>query len=130
MAYTVPTLAEFRTAYPAFGGVADGPVQAAMDRRDEYVDDSWPSQARFTLGVYLVTAHFLYRGGYGPGAAASGGDAPAGLKKRQAGDRMEEFFSPSELGGAASSSGGLAGSPYGAELNDLLRRMFSGPRVY
>lgn len=127
MAYTVPTPADLKTAYPAFAGVADGAVQAALDRHGEMIDDGWPTQAQFTTGVMLYACHVLYLSGLGRSGASAerGGDD---VKRMKAGDREAEFFSLKDMGATGAST--LPGSPYGREFKALLRRLFGGPRVY
>jgi hypothetical protein len=65
MAYTAPTVEDFKEAYPAFDGVDDEVVENALAQAALQVDDTWLSQEDFTQGRMLYAAHVLTMGGSG-----------------------------------------------------------------
>jgi len=70
MAFTVPTAADLKTRFPAFEACDDQTVDFALAEAAALVDDSWSSQADFTLGRLLYAAHILTLEGYGSGSEA------------------------------------------------------------
>jgi hypothetical protein len=115
MAYTAPTLADFRTRYPAFDAVADGTVQVWLDEGDAETV-TWPDADRFRA-VMLYAAHKLSASGLGQGAVA------AGVTSFKSGT-----FSAS-VSDAAASRTGFAATPYGRDYLELMRRIFGGARL-
>ena len=115
MAYTAPTLSEFRTRYPAFDAVADATVQAFLDEGDSETA-AWPDADR-PRGVMLYAAHQLTAQGLGTGAI------PAGVTSFRSGT-----FSAT-LSDSAASRTGFSATIYGREYLALARRNFAGPRL-
>lgn len=70
MAYVVPTIADFKARFPRFAAVSDAVVQSALDEAALAVDDTWASQADFTLGRLLYAAHVLTLDGQGTSTEA------------------------------------------------------------
>lgn len=77
MAYVAPTPAEFKAAFPLFAGVADAPVQFALDAATIYVDDTWGADLVRRTAVMLYAAHALTLQGLGDGAEAAAAAAGA-----------------------------------------------------
>jgi hypothetical protein len=65
MSYIAPTVEEFKIRFPVYADVPDATVQAALDEAGTMVDDTWVSQADYTAGYMLYTAHLLALDGYG-----------------------------------------------------------------
>jgi hypothetical protein len=69
MAYIVPTVAAFKTRYPAFAAVADDVVQSAIDEALLEVSECW-IERDYPVAIMLYAAHILTLNGYGTGAEA------------------------------------------------------------
>lgn len=115
MAYSTPTLSEFRAKYPTFAAVADDTVQAWLNDGDGETS-AWPERDR-AKAVMLYAAHRLSSAGLGTDAV------PAGVTSFKSGT-----FSASLSENAASRTG-WAATTYGREYQRLLRRNFGGPRL-
>ena len=113
MAYSKPTLSEFRTKYPVFAAVADETVQAWIDEGD--TETSQWSDADRARAVMLYAAHRMAEGG-----ALSGGVALAGVTSFRSG-----AFS-AQVSDAAANRTGFEATVYGREFRALLRRNFAG----
>lgn len=125
MAYTVPTVAQFKTRFPAFAAVADSVVQSALDEALNEVSECW-IERDYPLAIMLYAAHILTLSGEGTGAEAEA--AKQGLLAFQ---RVKSgTFEWSR--GASTSSGGNPGdddswynlTQYGQRFLILLRRSF------
>lgn len=112
MAYTTPTLADFRIRYPAFAATADATIEAWLADGDAGTTN-WPDDDR-ARAVMLFAAHNLSIGG-------QGGAIPAGVTSFKSGT-----FSAT-LSDAAASRTGYSATVYGREYLDLVRRHFAGP---
>lgn len=114
MAYTTPTLEEFRALYPAFDAVADATVEAWITSGDaetaRWGDTDRPS------AVMLFAAHSMAEIGLG-----TAGAIPAGLTSFKSGT-----FSAS-MSDMAGSRTGYSTTAYGRRYLDLMRRNFAGP---
>lgn len=129
MAYIIPTPADVRAAYPAFGAVGDGPIQNALDLGGLVIDETWPEPA-YALAFKLYAAHALRLDGLGTfteGASAEQGGS--NVKRRKAGDHEIEFFGP-DAGASSGSAAWYEQTGYGRHFRILQRRYFGGPRVY
>lgn len=113
MAYTAPTLADFRARYSAFATVADATVEAWLSDGDSETG-AWPDDTR-SRGVMLFAAHNLASQGIGSGGIT------AGVTSFKSGT-----FSAT-LSDAAASRTGYSATVYGREYLDLMRRHFGGP---
>lgn len=112
MAYTAPTIADFRTRYPAFAATADATVQLWLDEGDTETE-AWPDDVR-ARAVMLYAAHKL--------TEADNGAAQGAISFKSG------MFSAT-LSDSAASRTGLAATIYGREYLDFARRHFSGPRL-
>ena len=112
MAYTAPTLADFRTRYPAFATVADATVSAWLADGDA-ATGAWPDDPR-PRAVMLFAAHNLALQGFG-------GAIPAGVTSFKSGT-----FSATVSDGMASRTG-LSATSYGRDYLALARSNFAGP---
>lgn len=111
MAYTKPTLSEFRALYPAFDAVADITVQKWIDKGDTETI-AWPDTDRADA-VMLFAAHRMSSSGLGRGAVA------AGVTSFRSG-----AFSAT-VSDAAASRTGFASTSYGRDYLALQRRNFT-----
>ena len=114
MAYVTPTLADFRSRYPAFDAVADATVQVWLDDGD--VATTRFSDTTRPQAVMLCAAHNLSMQGLGKGAV------PAGVTSFKSGT-----FSATVSDGLASKTG-FAATVYGRDYLALARQ-FAGPRL-
>lgn len=129
MAYTIPTAAEVRAAYPEFGAVADAPIDEGLALGALVIDTTWP-EAAYPLAFKLYAAHHLRLAGLGTVAGSVSEDqGGANVKRRKAGDHELEFF---DTGGgtATGSAEWYALTPYGSDFLRLQRRYFGGPRWF
>lgn len=117
MAYTAPTLSDFRTRYAAFAAVADATVQYWLDEGDTDTG-SWSDETR-PRAVMAYAAHKMAEQGLGTGQGA----LPAGVTSFKSGT-----FSASVSDSQAARTG-FGATVYGRELLDLARRNFAGPRL-
>ena len=109
---TAPTLADFRTRYPAFAAVADATVQYWLD--EGFAEVAAWREADQPRGALAYAAHKL---------ASQTGAAPEGVTSFKSGT-----FSAS-LSDTAANRTGFAATIYGREFLDLARRSFGGPRL-
>lgn len=119
MAYTAPTAAQFKASFPAFAGLDDAVVQSALDEAADMVDDTWVSQAAFTSGRMLYTAHVLTLNGLGTSTESQ----LLGFSSIKMG--------PLELSrerGSQSDAGSLSSTSYGTRFLALMRRNI--PAIY
>jgi hypothetical protein len=115
MAYTAPTLSDFRTRYAAFAAVADGTVEYWMTEGE--ADTTLFSDETRPRAVMAFAAHKLAEQGLGTGAV------PGGVTAFKSGT-----FSAS-VSDAQASRVGFSATVYGREFLALARRNFAGPRL-
>ncbi|UAB76964.1 DUF4054 domain-containing protein [Erythrobacter sp. SCSIO 43205] len=115
MAYTAPTVAQFRTRYAAFADVASETVQYWLDEADGDTGN-WSDETR-PRGVMAYAAHKMAEQGLGTGAM------PAGVTSFKSGT-----FSAT-VSDAQAGRTGFNSTVYGREFLDLARRNFGGPRL-
>lgn len=112
MAWTPPTLADFRTRFPAFKDVPDATVQAVLNEAIAVVSTSDFIERDKTPATLYLTAHLLAVEGWLSGGAGGGGAAVTGtVKRRKVGDVEVEF---------AGVSGGSGGSGLLAQYNGTI----------
>ena len=114
MAYTAPTIADFRARYPAFDTIADATVQAWLDDGDA-ATAAFPDEDR-PRAVMLFAAHNLQFG------TEAGKIAASGLSSFKSGT-----FSAT-VSESASARTGFAATLYGRDYLNLARQ-FTGPRL-
>jgi len=129
MAWTPPTLAEFRDRFPQFASWADGQVQGELSEAVGEVSERWLERDR-TPAVLNLTAHRLSALGSGVSGGAGGTGTPSGavLKAREVGDVRSEFQYGVGAPGTVVYSD-LTTSQYGQRFLELKRRNFAGPLV-
>lgn len=123
MAWTAPTVEEFKTRFPVFAAVADSTVQTVLDEAVGEVGPSWIETDR-TPGVLYLTAHLL--ADQVPGGSGAGGSAAVTgpIRRRKVGDVETEFAG---VAGGSSTGGALdsyRGTAYGIRYLSLMRRNF------
>jgi hypothetical protein len=130
MAYTIPTAAEFKAAFPAFAAVPDAAIDQAISESTAYEDETWPDQQTYANGLMLLAAHFLTQQGLGTGAEAAA--AAGGMSNFQ---RAKSGTFEFDRGAKAASAGSdpfyddLMSTAYGRRWAALAKRLFSGPLV-
>lgn len=122
MAYTAPTVADFRAAFPEFTDppVSDNTVQFWLDRAARDVDESW-TEADYSFAIMVRAADLM--AGQGIGASEIGAAVNAGLASFKSGTLSGEFSSDAQRDAAAGVS------KYSRMWADLLRVNRGGPRV-
>lgn len=115
MAYTKPTIPEFRMRYPSFDLVDDACIQMWIDEGDtETPKFSDTTRAR---AVMALAAHRLAERGFGNGVI------PAGVTSFKSGTFNA---SVSEM---QANRTGFHATVFGREYLDFARRDFAGPRL-
>lgn len=123
MAWTAPTVAEFKARFPAFQAVSDTVVQGALDEGALRADETWVSEADYRLGIMLYAAHVLTLDGHGTGAEAEAGAAGTlSLTSFKSGTFSFTKSSGASSGGSANAFGTLGMTTYGQRYLELLRQ--------
>lgn len=121
MAYTVPTAEDLQDRFPAFAAVSDEAIEAALAEAARMVDDSWLSQADFTLGRLLYAAHSLTLQGLGSSSEAQF----AGFSSLTIGSlSLTRASYAGEL-----PTGTLMTTSFGRQFSELVRQNKPGPIV-
>lgn len=127
MAWTAPTVAEFKTRFPVFASVPDATIQMLLDEAVGDVGETWAERDRTSAILYL-SAHLLASEGAGVlGPGGSGAAITGAVKRRKVGDTETEFMG----------TGGIKDGPlgayfstlYGRRYMELMRRNFPAVRV-
>lgn len=123
MAWTPPTLEQFRTRFPEFASVPDATVEMVLDEAVGGVSERWLERDK-TPGVLYLTAHLLVSQGLGVlGAGGASWAVTGAIKRRKVGDVETEFAGVGV--GAGTDKGALAQyrtSTYGIQYLSLMRR--------
>jgi len=127
MAYTKPTPTEFKARYPAFASVDGSLIQWVLDNEVPLaVGDNWPSQAYYTQGAMLYTAHALTLEGFGTSAEAkAAASGQLGYQSIRSGSLSLTRFNRD----GSSKSGSLSLTSYGQRFLELVSSLFGGPIV-
>lgn len=123
MAYTPPTLAEFRTRFPEFGQVADAAISAVLAEAASEVGEAWIEADRKPATLYL-TAHLLAVGGVLNRDASGNRVAGPVTSKSVGGVSVSYANSSSSSSGSAGSISPLSATIYGQRFLQLRRRSF------
>lgn len=129
MAYTVPTIADFRARFPRYTEqvASDALVQMALDRGARNVDTTW-TEGDYAEGIMLYAAGWLTKEGVGTGAEAEmAANGASGYKVMRSGALTLERFD----NGGGSSSGGdpVLATADGQAFSALRKQNVGGPRV-
>lgn len=120
MAFTDPSAADLKLAFPAFAAVDDNTIVYWLDRAARVVDHDWPEDDGPHARM-LLTAHHLVLQGLGTGAEAEVfASGAAGFTRLKSG----ELWLEREAG-----KGGYGDTSYGRQFEALLRAVRGGPRV-
>ncbi len=123
MAFTVPTADDLKNRFPVFAAVDDATVDIMLAEAVALVDDSWSSQADFTLGRLLYAAHLLTVEGYGTGAEAkTAGGGLTAFKTIKSG-----ALTLTRGDGAPAVAGGVETTSFGQRFKDLQALNIGGP---
>ncbi|ACL61747.1 DUF4054 domain-containing protein [Methylobacterium nodulans] len=125
MAYAPPTVADLTVRFPAFDGVPDETILAALEDAASVADNGWPEADR-RKAVMLQAAHDMTLRGLGTGAEAELAKAGAlGFTSFRSGQLQLDRAEAS----AQASGDPLAQTTYGRELLALIRSHFPGVLV-
>lgn len=128
MAYTVPSVDDFRDRFPKWTGSVASTSQIArgIARGQRNVDQTW-TEGDYAEAILLYAAHWLTLAGVGPDAAAGTTQAEAGfgVKKMKTGDHEIEYAGATTLG-QAGAIGDYALTVYGVQFAQLRRQNFAG----
>ena len=130
MAYTAPTIADFRARFPRFteSVVVDATVQYALDRGSRNVDETW-TEGDYSEAIMLYAAGWLTTQGLGGGAEAEAAAAGAsGFKVMKSGALSLERFDNGS-GGAAGGGDPVLATADGQAFATLRQQNVGGPRV-
>lgn len=126
MAYTPPTVADFKLRFSAFGALGeenDLMVLTALEDAASVADDGWPEADR-RMAVMLQAAHRLTVDGVGRGVEAEMAKAGAlGFRSFRSGQLQLDRFDPPA---SSSSANELDRTEYGRRLQELIRSRFPG----
>lgn len=126
MAYTAPTAAELKAAFPAFDAVADETVEFWIVRANRSVDTSW-TEGDYAFAIMLLACHLMTGAGLGTGTDAEIAAAGlSGVSRLKSGTLDVSFAGDGANSGDASGYGGTA---YGRQFAALLKQNRGGPRV-
>ena len=122
MAWSPPTVADFKTRFPQFASVPDATVQAILDEAVPQVGETWLERDR-TPGVLHLVAHLMASQGIGVIAPGGGSAVTGAVKRRKVGDVEVEFAG---VGGSAGGAFVAAynTTSYGIKFLEYLRRNF------
>jgi len=128
MAWSPPTVADFKTRFPTFASVADATVQAILDEAIPQVGDTWLERDR-TPGVLHLAAHLMASQGIGVAAAGDSLAVTGAVRSRTVGDVSVTF-----AGVGTGSTGGAfvaqySTTAYGLKFLELLRKNFAAIAV-
>lgn len=123
MAWSPPTVSDFKTRFPQFAGVSDATVQSILDEVIPQVGETWLERDR-TPGVLHLVAHLMASQGIGVIAPGGGSAVTGAVKRRKVGDVEVEFAG---VGGGAGGGYFVAGyntTSYGIKYLEYLRKNF------
>lgn len=126
MAWTPPTVVEFKVRFPVFTGIADATVQMILDEATVEVGPTWIEAYR-TPGVLYLAAHLLASQGLGYSAGSGGAAVTGAIKRRKVGD-VETEFAGAAAGGSGDASN-YSSTVYGQQYLRLLRKNFPAVAV-
>jgi hypothetical protein len=133
MAWTEPTVADFKARYSVFSATPDEQIQPVLNEAIPQVGPSWLERDR-SPGVLALTAHLLVTSGVTGVSGASGSgvsSATGALKRVKVGDEEHEYATPT-TGVAQGKTDRLAmyrTTLYGQYYLSLMSRNFPGVAV-
>jgi hypothetical protein len=122
MAYTAPTPADLKTAFPAFASVDDAVIQFWLDRAARIVDERFP-EADFAFARELLACHYMALNKIG---TASAGAIPDGVTDFRSGAFQVKI---ADAVAANAIDGSYQATLYGRQFEPLLMAAKGGPRV-
>jgi len=122
MAYTPPTLSDFRERHPAFAAVDDTIVEYWLNDALRFVDESW-MERDYAQAIMAAAAHGMALAGYLSGPASLAVDGVTSFKSGSFSSSIDASVAQ------AASGGGWSATKYGREFQQLQRRNFAGPRL-
>jgi hypothetical protein len=127
MAYTAPTITDFRTRYPAFSdatAVPDATIDYWLTDALRFVDQSW-TEGDYAPALMAHAAYEMAKRGLGAGSDITG-IAASGVTDFKSGTFSARFSDEAVKQAVA---GGYQSNVYGQEYAELLARNRGGPRV-
>jgi hypothetical protein len=128
MAWTPPTVADFKTRFPQFASIPDATVQAILDEAIPQVGETWLERDR-TPGVLHLTAHLIASQGIGVTVPGGGPAVTGAVKRRKVGDVEVEFAGTAGSAGATGLAAYYLSTSYGNVFYQLLRKNFPAVAV-
>lgn len=129
MAWTPPTIDDFKARYPEFTIASDTFMQLILNESIDEVGDTWVERDR-TPAILALTAHFLAAQGQGVAGVGPGGGGASStgtLKSYTVGD-VSATFSGIDTGSAEALIG-FKSTAYGQEYLRRMRRNFPAVAV-
>lgn len=123
MAWSPPTVSDFKTRFPQFASVPDATVQAILDEAIPQVGETWLERDR-TPGVLHLVAHLLASQGIGVIAPGGGAAVTGAVKRRKVGDVEVEFAGVGGGSGTGSFVAAYNTTSYGIKFLEYLRKNF------
>lgn len=128
MAWSPPTVSDFKTRFPQFASVPDATVQAILDEAIPQVGETWLERDR-TPGVLHLTAHLMASQGIGVAAPGGGSAVTGAVKRRKVGDVEVEFAGVAGAVGGSSLIAAYNSTSYGVKFLEYLRKNFAAIAV-
>jgi hypothetical protein len=122
MAYTAPTPADLKTAFPAFASVDDAVIQFWLDRAARMVDESWP-EGDFAFARELLACHYMMLNKIGVTSTTA---IPDGVTDFKSGGFQVKF---ADKVAESAIDGSYQATLYGRQFEPLLMAAKGGPRV-
>lgn len=118
MAYDAPTVAEFKTRFPAVAGSkSDDTIQAYLDEATNTVDESWREQD-YKIAIMYLAAHNMTL----EDTAAAGGGGTSGVVSSESFGGMSISYDNSKGTDNAAANSQWGATFYGQQFYLLLKR--------
>lgn len=125
MAYTDPTAADLKAAFPRFAAVADETVEFWLERARRKVDQSW-TEGDYAMAQMLLACHYMTLNGLGTGTESEVNAAGLGDFKSV---RSGSFSFTRKEGGDDADSGPMGSTSYGRQWQELAYANRGGARI-
>lgn len=127
MAYTAPTVADFKRRYPEFARVATGRIAAVLAEAALEVGETW-IEAHRAMATMCLAAHSLAEGGaLNSSSGMVSSVAPGTVIEQHAGDTGMKFAASASTQTSNASTNvslGYSRTPYGLRFLELRSRSF------
>lgn len=120
MAYTAPTVEEFKTRFPTVvAGRSDALLQMDLDEANRSVDDSW-LEGDYKNAIMYLAAHNITMEKAGEGAGGGGGVGSGAVSSESFGG-MSISYDNSKSANDAAANSQWGGTEYGQRFYRLLK---------